>query len=274
MTNLAATPLRITGTTRVMFIMGDPIRHVVGTAVLNAAWGRLGRDLVTVPLHVTPERLADTLGMLRATPNVAGTGITIPHKIEALGLMDHLTEAARNVGAVNFVRRNTDGSLTGHNVDGAGFVAGLAEAGHDVRGRTVVLAGAGGVARAIAFAVAGAGAARLVIVNRSMDRAEALAQAVGDWPGAAGCTVVAGGPIEAADLYINGTSLGMRDGDPLPFDLACLVPGAVVAEVVMTPAVTPLLAAAADRGCRVVPGRAMLDPQADLVAAFLDGQPA
>lgn len=262
----------ITGRTRVMFIMGDPIDHVVGTAVLNAEWQSAGRDLVTVPLHVRSADLPHMLDTLRRAPNVAGTGITIPHKIAALALVDHLTDAARRAGAVNFIRRNADGSLTGHNVDGAGFLSGLSTHGVDPAGRHVVLSGAGGVARAIAFALAGAGVASLTIRNRDIAKAEALVADIE----ASGMTDAplgtAGGPVP--DLLINATALGMKESDPLPFAPDEIPPAAAVAEVVMTPAETPLLAAAKAKGSTVIPGRAMMDPQAALVARFLDGDPA
>lgn len=266
-------PPQITGRTRVMFIMGDPIGHVVGTAVLNAAWQDAGRDLVTVPLHVLAPDLPHMLDSLRKAPNVAGTGITIPHKIAALSLVDHVTEAARLAGAVNFIRRNPDGSLTGHNIDGAGFLAGLAAHGIDPVGRSVHIAGAGGVARPIAFALAAAGAHRLTIRNRDMAKAEALLADIRASGVAPGC-ILETTPGAPADLLVNATSLGMKETDPMPFDLADIATGAIVAEVVMTPAETPLLAAARARGCTIVPGRAMMDPQAALVAAFLDGTPA
>ncbi|MEP3326194.1 MAG: shikimate dehydrogenase [Nitratireductor sp.] len=266
-------PPGITGRTGVMFIMGDPIDHVVGTLVLNAAWAAEARDLVTVPLQVRAADLSHMLDTVRRAPNVAGTGITIPHKIAAVGLVDHLTDAARRVGAVNFIRRNPDGSLTGHNVDGAGFVAGLRAHGVDPTRRNVLLAGAGGVARAIVFALAGAGATTLTIRNRDTARAEALARDLRADPASGGCAIhVATGP--APDLLINATALGMEPRDPLPFDPEEMPPDAVAAEVVMTPAMTPFLASAAARGCRVIAGRAMMDPQAGLVAAFLDGDPA
>jgi len=274
MTSVDQRPSAITGKTRVMFIMGEPIAHVVGTAVLNAAWERLGRDLVTVPLHVMPDDLPHMLDTVRKSPSVAGTGITIPHKIAAASLVDRLTAAAAHAGAVNFVRRNADGTLTGHNVDGSGFLAGLAARGIDFAGRTAALAGSGGVARAIAFAAAGSALTSLTIRNRDPGKAEALAADIRAWAGASGCAVSAGDEIGGADILINGTSLGMHEGDPLPFTTDEVAAASVAAEVVMTPAETPFLAIAAGHGCAVVPGRAMLDPQADLVARFLDGDPA
>ena len=264
--------MRITGKTRIMFILADPVGHIIGTDVLNRAFGGMGLDIACSPLHVAPEDLAGVMQSLRRLRNLAGFGCTIPHKSAALSLVDHLTPAAQQAGAVNFVRRDADGALTGHNVDGAGFLEGLAGAGHQVAGRRVLQIGAGGVGKAIAFALAGAGARELVIATRSPARAGALAAAVA--AAAPGCLMrfCADKDMpapEGFDLIVNCTSLGMKAGDLQPFDATRLVPRHIVAEVIMSPAVTPVMALAAERGCSVVPGLAMMQPQPRLVADFL-----
>lgn len=269
----AGVPMAITGRTAVMLILADPVAQIVGTHVLNRAFAEAGLDVAVVPLQVRPGDLAAALELIRRTPNVVGTGITIPHKIAATGLVDGLTEAARAVGAVNFIRRNADGSLTGTNVDGAGFLAGLVAEEVAPEGMRVAQIGAGGVGRAIAFALAGAGVAELHIVNRDAGKAAALAAAV---RGAApDCRVRAASlpGLSGFDLVVNATALGMRPGDPLPHNLTGLKRHAVAADVVMTPAVTPMLAAAARLGCKTVPGMAMMRPQAGLVARFFDLRP-
>jgi shikimate dehydrogenase len=260
--------MEITGKTAIMFILGDPIAHVVGTAVLNAHFIRAGQDVAASPLHVLPRDLAATVGVIRRLQNVIGFGVTIPHKIDIMPLLDHLTCNAKLVGAVNFVRRDPDGRLTGDNADGQGFVAGLGAYGVDVSNANVLQIGAGGAGRAIAFAVAASGARRLHIVNRTMTKAAELASAVqAAFPA---CEVTTLTPeIAAVDLVINATSLGMKASDPLPIDPAGLRPGMAVAEVIMRPEITALLREAAERGCTIVPGRAMLDHQIALAAAFL-----
>lgn len=248
---------RITGKTRILFILGDPVAHIIGSALLNEHFVGRGIDAAVSPLHVAPEDLPRMLDMLRRLRNVAGFGVTIPHKIAVIGLLDSVGERGRQVGAVNFVRRNPDGTLHGDNIDGLGFVGGLAEAGVTISGARVLQAGAGGAGRAIAFAMAEAGAAELTITNRSADKARALAEAVARaYPA---CRVRAGdGDPASCDIAINTTSLGMKAGDALPLDSTRLKPCAVAAEVVMTPEVTPFLAAATARGCRTVGGKAML----------------
>lgn len=248
---------RITGKTRILFILGDPVAHIIGSSLLNEHFAERSIDAAVSPLHVAPGDLPRAIDMLRRLHNVAGFGVTIPHKIAVIPLLDSVGEGGRQVGAVNFVRRNPDGTLHGDNIDGLGFTGGLVAAGVTIRGARVLQAGAGGAGRAIAFAMAEAGAADLTIANRSPDKARELAEAVSHaYPS---CRTRAGnGDPAACDIAINTTSLGMKSGDALPMPTDQLPEGAVAAEVVMTPEVTPFLAAAAARGCRTVGGKAML----------------
>jgi shikimate dehydrogenase len=166
------------------------------------------------------------------------------------------------------VRRDADGTLTGGMFDGEGFVAGLRHGGLDVAGRDALLLGAGGAASGIAHAVVSHGVNRLTIANRSMEKAQQLANLL--QPHFPAQRISAGLPDAAhADLVINGTSLGMHEEDPLPIDISLLRPGTVVAEVVMQPDVTPLLQAAAARGCIIHKGIHMVQQQVQLLVDFL-----
>jgi shikimate dehydrogenase len=259
---------RVTGRTKVMFILGDPVAHIIGTAILNEDFFRHGVDATVSPLHVAPADLGTVLGAIRAMRNVAGFGVTIPHKIEVIRHLDGTTPRATGIGAVNFVRRNPDGTLLGDNVDGIGFVAGLSRNGVEVAGRRVLQIGAGGAGRAIAFALAEAGASHIAIANRTAGKARALAEAVAAaYPG---CGTSFSAPDAAGfDLVVNTTSVGMQESDALPADLSRLGAGAVVADVIMAPEVTPLLAEAARRGCHIIRGKEMLLDQPRLVREFL-----
>lgn len=264
--------MKITGKTRIMFILADAVDHIVGSDVLNRAFADLKLDVAVSPLSIKPGDLVDMLDMSRRINNVAGFGVTIPHKIAVVELVDELTDAARDIGAVNFVRRGADGRLIGHNIDGEGFLAGLAEHRVEVRGKSVLQVGAGGVGRAIAFALAGAGTGPIHLLNRNTERARQLADAIRERNPQAAIHVHADEaslPDEIFDLVVNATSLGMHDGDALPVSPARLAPSSTVAEVIMTPAITPMLAAAGKIGCRTVPGLAMMQPQPLLVARFL-----
>lgn len=262
------TPLRtatVTGQTRILFILADPVEHVRGSALLTDFFQGRGVDAVVAPLHVRPAALETVLQGLRRLENVAGFGVTIPHKIAVVPLLDEVSDRARAVGAVNFVGRGADGRLRGDNIDGVGFIAGLRQGGVDPAGMSALQVGAGGAGRAIAFALAAAGVRRLRIANRSVRKAEELAAAVQAAHPACACEAGPAAPAGFA-LVVNTTSLGMQPGDALPLPTEALTPGCVVAEVIMTPSVTPLMAAAQARGCRVIAGRAMLEGQMDAAA--------
>ncbi|GGO34514.1 shikimate 5-dehydrogenase [Gemmobacter aquaticus] len=258
----------ITGATSILLMLADPVSHIRGTILINDALAALGLDAVIVPIHVTPTDLETFLASARRMQNVAGLGITIPHKIAACVLVDELTPVARRMGATNFVRRNADGTLTGTNTDGAGFMEGLRVNGFDATGKRALLVGTGGVGRAIAFGLAEAGLARLDVMNRDRGKAEALATEVQAAFPSCRVDLADASSLKAADLLVNGTSLGMKTSDPLPLELASLTDRTTVAEVVVQPAMTRLLSDAAARGCPIIAGAEMLKPQPAIVAEF------
>lgn len=260
--------MKVTGQTRVQFILADPVAQVVATHVLNQRFAEDGFDVVSVPLHVRAEDLTLVVAGIRRMPNVIGLGVTIPHKITVIPLLDALTDRARRIGSVNAVRRNADGSLLGDNLDGQGFVDGMAACGVVPQGRRVHQFGAGGAGRAVAFSVAAAGARELVIHNRTAGRAEALVHEVAAAGGT--CTVRAGnGDPTDAEVIINTTSQGLRAEDAPLFDYARLRSEQTVADIIMAPEITPLLAAAMARGCQVGLGKHMLAAQYGLVRELL-----
>ncbi len=264
--------MEITGSTTVFAIAADPIAHVKTPQRLNALLRERGIDAVMVPFHVAAAGLPGLPGLfagLRGLANLGGLVVTVPHKESAAALCDALTPAAELIGAVNAVRVR-DGCLTGGNFDGLGFVAGLRGQGHDPAGRHVYLAGLGGAGKAIACAIAEAGPASLRLYNRSAAKAEAFAARLAQhFPGLA--ISLAGPRPESCDIAINATTLGLDDNDPLPFhfQLDALATGAVVADAVMRRVDTPLLRAAAARGCRTHPGLYMLEGQLTEIARFL-----
>lgn len=259
--------MKITGLTRIQFILADPVAQVVATHVLNQRFAQDGLDLASVPLHVTADSLPTVVDAVRRMENVVGFGVTIPHKIAILPLLDALTERARHIGSVNAVRRNADGSLLGDNLDGQGFVDGMTAAGIVLRGRRVLQFGAGGAGRAVAFAVATAGAKEIVIHNRSHDKAAALAAEVA--AAHPHCMVRASAELAAdlavAEVIINTTSVGLRPDDAPLFDYGWLQARQVVADIIMVPETTALLAAAQARGCTLGYGKNMLASQYALV---------
>lgn len=258
----------ISGRTGITVILAHPVAHVRTPQAMNAHFDTLGFDGVMVPLQVLPEDLAPVVAALRRMRNLRGIVVTVPHKEAIAALCDALTEEARQVGAVNVIRRDEDGRLTGGQFDGEGFVAGLRGAGHDVAGRAVFMAGAGGAAAGLAFAFARHGATRLTIHNRTLAKAADLAARVrAAYPGCD--TRVAGPDPSGHALVVNATSLGMHEGDVLPLDTALLAPPMLAAEVIMAPEVTPFLAEAARRGCATHGGKPMLAAQIALLARFM-----
>lgn len=260
---------RITGQTKIMLLMADPVGHVVGTENITAYMRGHGHDFVCVPAHVGADDLPAMVGALRKLKNCVGSGVTIPHKIPVAPLLDALTPRARMVGSVNYIRRDPDGTLTGENVDGSGFVRGATEAGVDLAGLRVLMVGAGGAGRSLAFALAEAGVRELAIANRDVEKARGLVAAVS---AAHPATSLCVGDADATgfDMVLNATSLGMRGkdgGDPV--DLETLAPGMIVADVVMVPERTRLLEAAERKGCRLLYGRQMMDGQLALLREFL-----
>ncbi|MGG5820093.1 shikimate dehydrogenase family protein [Falsiroseomonas sp. HW251] len=249
------------GTTRVVGIIGHPVAQVQAPHALTAHLRGRGVDAMVVPFEVAPDDLAPFLAGIARSPSLAGLVVTIPHKPAALAAARGTPREMR-IGAANVLRR-TDHGWEADMVDGQGFGAGLRAGGFDPAGRRVLLVGAGGVGAAIAVALADAGAAEIAIHDRDPARAAALAERVPqaravDAPDASGC-----------DLAVNATPLGMAEDDPLPFDPAALAPGAAVAEVVMKPAETRLLRAAAAHGLQVFPGRLVMEHQLPLLAGFL-----
>ena len=258
----------ITGKTKLYFIIADPISQVRTPEVFNAYCAQNGSDAVMVPIQVAPEGLEAVMTAFRAMKNLGGVVVTVPHKTAVALLCDELGEAGRAIGSVNAVRREADGRLVGNMFDGAGFVAGLRSQGYEPAGRRALLVGAGGAASAIAFALAEAGVASLTIANRTPAKAEEIVLRIAkSFPGR---TIRVGDADPAGhDLVINATSLGLKPGDHLPVDPALLTPVMTVAEIVMKPETTPLLAAAQARGCAVHYGRHMLDQQFRLIADFI-----
>ena len=226
------------------------------------------KDVLLVPIHVVPDALDTVIQGLRRTENLAGFAITVPHKSAVLGLCDDSTVRARAVGAVNVVRRETDGRLVGDILDGIGFVEGLRQSGVEPRGMSVFMAGAGGAANAIAFGLAEAGIASLAIGNRTRSKSEALRERLLRLHPELSIRLATNDPT-GAHLVVNATSLGLRDDDAPPLDFARLQAHQIVAEIIMKPVMTPLLLAAQARGCRICLGAPMLDCQLSLMAQFM-----
>ena len=158
-------------------VFGDPIRHSRSPIMLNRAFQEAGINAVYAAFHVRPEELGDAVRGIRAL-GYRGINVTIPHKVEVMQYLDEIDEGARIVGAVNTIV-NEAGKLIGYNTDGIGYVRSLKEeTGIELKGKSVLLLGAGGAARGVAYALAKEGAGRIYIANRTKERALELADTI------------------------------------------------------------------------------------------------
>lgn len=256
----------ISGSTRLAAVIGWPVRHSRSPQLANAAFAAAGSDWTMVALEVASGGAGRAVEAVRAL-GLGGLMVTMPHKADIGPHLDELTPAARALGAVNSVAWVGD-RLVGDNTDGAGLVASLRADGIDPLGQRIVVLGAGGAARSVIWALAGAGAAEIAVLNRTEGRAVDAARLADEARVVAGPIGRVGLPaeIEGADLVINATSIGFGAGgdatDPVPFDPALLTDRHTVVDLVYQPLSTPLLRAAADRGARPVDGLGMLVHQA------------
>jgi shikimate dehydrogenase len=259
---------QITGHTKLFGILADPIHQVKTPQGINRIFERETFDGVLVPIQVDANHLASVVQGLRQMKNFCGFVATVPHKSAMLALCDEVTPDAKLIGAVNVVHRRVDGRLIGTMLDGEGFVAGLRQEGIEPSGQRAYLAGAGGAAGAIAFALARAGVRQLTIANRTTEKVRLLIERMRSLYPTLALSVGTEDPSDH-DLVVNGTSLGMLPADALPLDLAKLRAQQTVAEIIMQPKETPLLIAAKAIGCRVHFGEPMLSCQLALMAAFM-----
>lgn len=249
-------------------LLAHPAGHSLSPAMHNAAFEALGIDAVYRAVDVPPRELADRVAELRGG-EMLGANVTIPHKEAVLPYLDRLTDAATAIHAVNTIVRTGD-ELLGDNTDAGGFLRALAESGIEVHGVPAVVLGAGGAARAVAYALATAGAASVQVYNRTTSRAARIAIELAEY---GSVRVVEAGELgmagRAARLLVNATSVGMagtEHADRMPLHAAALPEDGAVVDIVYRPAETPLLREASRRGLITQNGAAMLVHQG--AAAF------
>jgi shikimate dehydrogenase len=234
-------------------VIGNPVHHSLSPMIHNGAFRRLGWNAVYLAFEV--KNVEEALRGIRGL-GVRGVSVTIPFKTEVLPFLDKIEGLAKKVGAVNTIA-NRRGRLIGYNTDCKGALEALEEK-MDLRGKRVVLLGAGGAARAIGFGLKERGVP-LIVVNRSKERGRALSKELGcDYLAMSSLARMKEGGVEA-DIMINATSLGMypRDGEtPLPKEL--LKKGMMVMDIVYEPLQTRLLREAKKKGCVTVDGLEML----------------
>ena len=262
---------RVDGNSRIFGVIAHPVTHVRAPMVFNPRFASAGLSHIMLPIDAPPASLQDIIRGLQSIPNFGGLAVTIPHKLAMAELCDDLGSVARLTGAVNAVRFDPDGLLYGDNFDGAGFVAGCRGNGYEVTGKTVLMLGAGGAARAIAAALCEASVGELIIANRNLAKAQQLADLLVTVGGFANVIAQPLAETDGAgvDMIINSTSLGLHDNDALPLTLDQVSNGTVIADIIMVPAETKWLQDAARRGFAVHHGRHMLDYQIELIGRFI-----
>ncbi|NLI11374.1 shikimate dehydrogenase [Pelotomaculum propionicicum] len=257
----------INGRTKICGIIGYPVGHSFSPVMQNAAFSAAGLDYAYVPFPVEPGDVKEAVKAVKAF-GLVGVNVTIPHKETVLPLLDQLSEEARLTGAVNTIV-NHSGRLCGYNTDGEGFWRSLGEVGFLPAGKTVLILGAGGAARAVAVAAALAGIKRLMLANRTEKRARELACFIAEktglpadvipWPEDKGGSLL-GEALSGADLVVQATRLGMHPNEaevvPIPYDR--FKPGQVACDLVYNPMETMFLRKAGQSGAAAVSGLGML----------------
>jgi shikimate dehydrogenase len=244
----------ISGHTALTLIIGDPVSHSLSPRMHNAGYVARGLPFVMAASHVSPSNLEEAIVGVRAL-KIRGLAVTMPHKITIMSYLDTIDPIAREIGAVNTVV-NTGGTLTGYNTDWRGIVDPLSQL-IDLKGTRVAVLGAGGAAQAAIYGCISAGA-DVTIFNRTAERGSSLAER---W----GCHATSlndEAALRSSAVIINTTSVGMQDTiDQSPISCDALHPEQVLFETIYAPRTTTLVAAALERGARVIRGIEMFIAQ-------------
>ncbi|EIA2939394.1 quinate/shikimate dehydrogenase [Escherichia coli] len=248
-------------------LMAYPIRHSLSPEMQNKALEKAGLPFTYMAFEVDNDSFPGAIEGLKAL-KMRGTGISMPNKQLACEYVDELTPAAKLVGAINTIV-NDDGYLRGYNTDGTGHIRAIKESGFDIKGKTMVLLGAGGASTAIGAQGAIEGLKEIKLFNRRdefFDKALAFAQRVNE---NTDCVVTVtdladqqafAEALASADILTNGTKVGMKplENESLVNDISLLHPGLLVTECVYNPHMTKLLQQAQQAGCKTIDGYGML----------------
>jgi shikimate dehydrogenase len=251
----------ITGKTAVVGIMGDPVEHSLSPPMHNAAFQQLKMDYVYVPFHVKRGNLGPAIDGARSM-GIKGLNITIPHKREVINYLDEIGQAAQLIGAVNTLKFNKN-TLTGFNTDGVGAVKAIEEV-TPVKGKKIIIMGAGGAARAISFQLLISGAGEVLIANRTRENACKLTAEFGkNFAASVGCLGLDDrlvGELKDTDVLINTTPVGMHPHeDQKPIVTSDMMHrDLVVNDIVYNPLKTALLKEAQKAGAKTISGTKML----------------
>ncbi|MFA6655146.1 MAG: shikimate dehydrogenase [Bacillota bacterium] len=271
---------KVSGSTKITGLLGHPVSHSLSPRMQNAAFDHCGFDICYIPFDVHPSELGTAMAAIRAL-GLLGANITVPHKIRAAEMVDHLSPEAQACNAINTVT-NVEGCLTGYNTDVQGILDAINhDAGISLKNKTAIVAGAGGAARAAVHAMVKAGCSKIIVVNRTFSKASDLCRAakqsmsklapeksaheerepIQNVP-----ELIPGNLLELEsivnffnfDVFINATSLGLvEETNPFP-QLMNLRGKPLICDLVYTPKGTPLIQEASSRGFPTVGGRSIL----------------
>ena len=257
----------LSGKTTLIAHIGFPTTAFKAPLIYNPWFDSKGIDAMVVPMSVKAEDYPVSLREIFKMDNVHGALVTMPHKVTTASLVDEVSTTAKIAGACNAILKRPDGSLLGDMFDGSGFVRGIQRNGFKCEGAKVLLVGAGGVGSAIAASLAAAGIGAISVYTTKSDAAVNLVARLQQYYPQIDTRLVYTTDVTGFDLIVNGSPLGMKDDDPLPFDLTNLSPSTFVGEVVMKKEMTPLLEIAKAKGCPYVIGTAMLF---EMIPAYLE----
>jgi len=258
--------MTISGRTRLIAHLGYPTESFKAPMIYNPYFDKHGIDAVVVPMGCKAENYAAFLRLVFKLSNIHGALVTMPHKVTTVALLDEVMTTAQVAGSCNAIRLGSRGKLIGDMFDGEGFVRGVLRKGRILMGARVLVVGSGGVGSAIVASLAKAGVAEIAIFDADAAAMNRLAERLRAHYPALKIEVGSRDPA-GFDVVVNATPLGMKDGDPLPVDVARLSPSTFVGEVVMKRETTPFLAAARARGCAIQVGTDMLFEQ---IPAYLE----
>jgi len=256
----------ISGKTLLIAHIGYPTESFKAPLIYNPWFESKGIDAVVVPMGVKSADFPAALAALRTFTNLHGALVTMPHKVAVVDYLDEASVAVRIAGSCNALLLRPDGRLVGDMFDGAGFVRGIRRKGFTVADASCLVIGAGGVGSAIAASLAAEGPTSISLFDIDAASAGQLAARLREHYPRIAVDLRSSDPA-GYDLVVNATPLGMKPGDPLPFDASRLEPRTFVGEVVMKQEITPLLEAARERGCRFQIGTDMLF---EMIPAYLE----
>ena len=255
--------MRISGSTILVGVIGNPVKHSLSPVILNAAFREAKINWVYTAFETPEEKLADAIGGIRAL-GIAGLSVTMPHKAKVCSLLDEISDSAQTLNAVNCIV-NDAGKLEGHNTDGDGFLDAVKhDAGLDVAGKKVLVVGSGGSARSIIHSLGKAGAAEIAVINRTKKKALdalELAGPVGRYVEENEIPEV----VSEANLVVNATPIGMLDTDDtanFPIEPNLFSKGQLAIDLIYHPISTPWMEALRDLEVEAHGGLSMLIFQA------------